>query len=183
MKENKISFGTTRFIHLPKNTSVKFKKKDLKIPVKFYTQRDYDLFVLKKRPGIILEYLSWSVDKKVFFATCLIISEEGGIFWDKDFKPNFEKIEKLIESNKLIAMKYESFDYNDKIIFICSPPTDHVYDKILEEKSINWVAHVNYGKYNLKKNDKKSNALIVLFILFITFSYAVIIALYTYVYF
>lgn len=138
-----ILFRTPKILHIP-NTygDIKFKNSIFSsFYIKKYTIKEYTLFVFKKRPEIIKEFLKFNEEKKILYATCLIISEEGGVFCNKNYKPH-KKIEKLIEENAINVIKE-----NEIVLFISSPPTDYLYEKLLES-SLTLHQSTIYGKYN-----------------------------------
>ena len=167
-----VQFSTTKVIHLHNHTKNKitFLKKNKDYIMKFYKERDYDLRVMKKRPGVIREYLGWSLRKKILYGTCLIIGEEGGIYCHKYFKPN-SKINELVLKNKFFAMRE-----NGEVIFICSPPADHLYEKI-QENSVEWIDYSMYGKYTPPKKINIENVVIIFFILVVVFGFSIILGL------
>ena len=171
-----VKFATNKTIHLPKikkgRSPHHFNKKDIRVyPIKWYTDRDYDLWVLRKRPNIIREYFHWTRKKKILYATCLIIGEEGGIYWDYElYKPSIKSIE-LIDKHKLIGIKE-----NENILFMCGPPEDYIYEK-LQEDSMEWMEHVNYGKYTPPKKHIRELICLILFILLITIIFSIILGL------
>ena len=144
-----VQFSTTKVIHLHNHTKNKitFLKKNKDYIMKFYKERDYDLY-----------------------GTCLIIGEEGGIYCHKYFKPN-SKINELVLKNKFFAMRE-----NGEVIFICSPPADHLYEKI-QENSVEWIDYSMYGKYTPPKKINIENVVIIFFILVVVFGFSIILGL------
>lgn len=125
-----VGFTTPRMAHVFRRKKAKtmFSQKKGEILVKSYTERDYDLYVYKRRKPMFQEYMKWDLESRILYATCLILGEEGGVFWTTDYTPFPHTLNELLMKNELVVGKH-----NERIVFICCPPMDYIYEKIHED--------------------------------------------------
>ena len=166
-----IHFATNKIIHLPRKyyRSAKYYRsskytKGFNCQIRWYTEKEYHLRVLRKRPNILREYLRWPEKERILYASCIIIEEEGGMYWDASVYKPFKKIKELVAMHKLIGIRNSDGD-GGGVLFICGPPVDYIYEKI-QEDTITWVDSDTYGKTRKIKKINMDLLFVVLYLIF-----------------